>query len=108
MPPLFEHVGIYPSSRSPDKAELLEGGAFEDVEQARSETFSYNEGYYDQAQRHSALGYKTPEEFEQEWESKTKGESSERVMSGKTCPSHIMCGGAFCRRAAGHIIPHFR
>ena len=28
------------------KAELLEGGVFEDVSQARSETFSYIEGYY--------------------------------------------------------------
>ncbi len=28
------------------KAELLEGGVFEDMSQARSETFSYIEGYY--------------------------------------------------------------
>ena len=66
------------------KAELLEGGAFADVSQARSETFSYIEGYYNRMRRHSALAYKTPDEFEREWESKTKGESSERVMSGKT------------------------
>jgi putative transposase len=66
------------------KAELLEGGAFADVEQARGETFSYIEGYYNRERRHSALGYKTPEEFEREWEIKTKGESSERVVSGNT------------------------
>ena len=66
------------------KAELLEGGAFADVEQARGETFSYIEGYYNRARRHSALGYRTPEEFEREWEIKTKGENSERVVSGKT------------------------
>lgn len=66
------------------KAELLEGGAFLDVGQARSETFSYIEGYYNRLRRHSALAYKTPEEFELEWKIKTKGESSERVMSGKT------------------------
>lgn len=66
------------------KAELLEGGAFADVSQARGETFSYIEGYYNRARRHSALGYKTPEGFEREWETGTKGESSERVMSGKT------------------------
>jgi putative transposase len=66
------------------KAELLEGGAFVDVSQARSETFSYIEGYYNRARRHSALAYKTPDEFEREWEIKTKGESSERIMSGKT------------------------
>ena len=66
------------------KAELLEGGMFETVEQARSESFSYIEGYYNRVRRHSALGYKTPAEFEREWELKTKGESSERVASGKT------------------------
>jgi len=63
---------------------LLEGGAFADIEQARSETFSYIEGYYNRARRHSALGYKTPDEFEREWDFKLKGESSERVVSGKT------------------------
>ncbi len=72
------------ASRSRYKAELLEGGACEDVSQAHSETFSYIEGYYNRERRHSALGYKTPEEFEREGKLKTKGESSERVMSGKT------------------------
>ncbi len=52
------------------KAELLEGGAFADVEQAWSETFSYIEGYYNRRRRHSALGYQTPDEFEREWEFK--------------------------------------
>lgn len=66
------------------KAELLEGGAFADIAQARGETFSYIEGYYNRERRHSALGYKTPEEFEREWEIRMKGGSSERVMSGKT------------------------
>jgi transposase InsO family protein len=66
------------------KAELLEGGAFADIEQARGETFSYIEGYYNRERRHSALGYKTPAEFEREWGLETKGESSERVASGKT------------------------
>jgi transposase InsO family protein len=66
------------------KAELLEGGAFADVSQARGETFSYIEGYYNRARRHSALDYKTPDEFEREWDFNTKGESSERVVSGKT------------------------
>lgn len=66
------------------KAELLEGGTFADVSQARSETFSYIEGYYNRARRHSALGYKTPEEFARECDFKLKGESSGRVVSGKT------------------------
>jgi putative transposase len=46
------------------KAELLEGGAFADVEQARSETFAYIEGYYNRVRRHSALGYLSPGDFE--------------------------------------------
>ena len=66
------------------KAELLEGGAFESVSQARSETFSYIEGYYNRARRHSSLAYKTPEEFEREINIKKKEDNSERVMSGKT------------------------
>jgi len=66
------------------QAELLEGGAFESVAQARGETFSYIEGYYNRVRRHSALAYKTPDEFEREWKIKTKGEGSERVMSEKT------------------------
>jgi putative transposase len=63
------------------KAELLEDGMFESVEQARSETFSYVEGYYNRVRRHSALGYKSPDEFEREINIKKKGESSERVVS---------------------------
>jgi len=48
------------------KAELLEDGVFEDVPQARSETFSYLEGYYNRVRGHSALGYLPPVEFEQQ------------------------------------------
>lgn len=48
------------------KAELIEGGAFETVEQARSEVFSYIEGYYNRVRLHSSLGYKSPIEFEME------------------------------------------
>jgi len=68
------------------KAELLEDGMFESVEQARSETFSYIEGYYNRVRRHSSLRYKTPEEFERERHinNPTKEASSERVVSRKT------------------------
>ena len=66
------------------KAELLEDGFFEDVSQARSETLSYVEGYYNRVRRHSALGYESPEEFEREINLKKKGSSSERIVSGKT------------------------
>lgn len=66
------------------KAELLEGGMFADTSQARSETFSYIEGYYNRVRRHSSLGYRTPDEFEREFNTKQKGASSERVVSGET------------------------
>lgn len=65
------------------KAELLEGGIFESVGQARSETFAYIEGYYNRVRRHSSLGYKTPEEFEREFTTKKKGANSESFLCGK-------------------------
>ena len=46
------------------KAELLEGGAFADLEEARLETFNYIEGYYNRIRRHSSLGYVSPEGYE--------------------------------------------
>ncbi len=55
------------------KAELLEGGVFEDIEQARSEIFSYIEGYYNRVRLHSSLGYKSPREFELELKTKNGG-----------------------------------
>lgn len=53
------------------KAELLENGKFENIEQARSEIFSYIEGYYNRTRIHSSLG-KSPAEFEKELKIKTK------------------------------------
>ena len=55
------------------KAELLGGGQFEDVEQAKSEVFSYLEGYYNRGRLHSSLGYKSPLEFELELKTKNNG-----------------------------------
>ncbi len=55
------------------KAELMEDGVFEDVEQARSEIFSYIEGYYNRVRLHSSLGYKSPIEFEMELQTKNGG-----------------------------------
>jgi transposase InsO family protein len=57
------------------KAELIEDGIFESVEQARSETFSYIEGYYNRIRLHSSLGYKSPLEFEKELKIKQRSES---------------------------------
>ena len=48
------------------KAELIEGGIFESIEQARSEIFSYIEGYYNRIRRHSSLGYLSPIKFEKQ------------------------------------------
>jgi putative transposase len=55
------------------KTELIEGGAFEDIEQAKSEVFSYIEGYYNRVRLHSALGYLSPMEFEVELKTKNGG-----------------------------------
>ena len=55
------------------KAELMENGFFEDLEQARLEIFSYIEGYYNRTRLHSSLGYKSPMEFEQELQTKNRG-----------------------------------
>ena len=65
------------------KSELLEGGVFEDIEQARSEIFSYIEGFYNRVRLHSSLGYKSPLEFELELKSKNGGtiESSVSTFS---------------------------
>lgn len=59
------------------KSELVEGGVFEDCEQARSEVFSYIEGYYNRTRLHSGLGYKTPLEYEAELREKEKDKESE-------------------------------
>ena len=46
------------------KAEVLQGGSFLDVEEARLETFQYIEAYYNTIRRHSSLGYMSPNAFE--------------------------------------------
>jgi len=55
------------------KTELIEDGVFEDIEQAGSEIFSYIEGYYNRIRLHSALGYKSPMEYELELKTKNDG-----------------------------------
>lgn len=55
------------------KAELMEGGVFENLEQARSEVFSYIEGYYNRVRLHSSLGYQSPIEFEAKLKLKNNG-----------------------------------
>jgi putative transposase len=52
------------------KAEVLEGGAFLDVEDARAEIFDYIEVYHNRVRRHSSLGYKSPLQFESDYYAK--------------------------------------
>ena len=56
------------------KAELLQGGAFEGVEDARVEIFEYIETYYNPIRRHSALGYISPMAFERKMSYQQKTE----------------------------------
>ena len=68
------------------KAELLEGGAFADLEEAGLETFNYIECYYNRVRRHSALSYRSPEDFEREYyrkleESSTNHQEKEYELS---------------------------
>ena len=65
------------------KAELVENGIFESVEDAKSEIFSYIEGYYNRIRLHSGLGYKSPLQFEKQLEIKTM-RSKESFVCGKT------------------------
>lgn len=58
------------------KAELLEGGAFENMEDARTEIFEYIHAYYNPIRRHSALAYISPEAFEQQYYYQQKQEVS--------------------------------
>jgi putative transposase len=46
------------------KAEMLQGGCFENATDARLEIFDYIEGYYNHQRKHSALHYLTPAQFE--------------------------------------------
>jgi transposase InsO family protein len=46
------------------KAEMLDGGCFVNAQDAKTELFAYIESYYNTHRKHSALGYKTPVQFE--------------------------------------------
>ncbi|MBC8112001.1 MAG: IS3 family transposase [Verrucomicrobia bacterium] len=46
------------------KAERLQGGYFLSLEDARTEMFEYIKMYYNPVRRHSALGNKSPLQFE--------------------------------------------
>lgn len=46
------------------KAELMEGGAFLNAEDAQTEIFEYIEMYYNPQRLHSSIGYLSPNNFE--------------------------------------------
>jgi transposase InsO family protein len=48
------------------KAELLDGGKFQSLEDARAASFDYIDGYYNTIRKHSSIGYKNPLQFERE------------------------------------------
>ena len=50
------------------KAELLQDGIFETIEDARTETFEYIEMYYNTIRIHSSLNYQSPADFEKQFE----------------------------------------
>jgi len=58
------------------KAELVENGVFESVTDAKSEVFSYIEGYYNRIRLHSGIGYRSPLEFEKYLENKMRSRES--------------------------------
>jgi transposase InsO family protein len=71
------------------KTELVEGGVFEDVAQARSETFSYIEGYYNRIRRHSGLGYLSPLDFEKELAAKERSQGQELKEKERSSVSFV-------------------
>ena len=71
------------------KSELVEGGVFEDCEQAGSEVFSYIEGYYNRQRLHSALNYKTPLEFERELREKEKDKETSALPVQSRLVDHL-------------------
>jgi putative transposase len=46
------------------KLEMLQGGCFQNAADARTEIFEFIEAYYNTHRKHSALGYKSPSQFE--------------------------------------------
>ena len=49
------------------KAELLEGGTFDGMEDAQTEIFEYIEMYYNTKRLHSALNYLSPDAYEKKY-----------------------------------------
>lgn len=56
------------------KAELLEKGAFENIDDAMTEVFNYIEVYYNVHRLHSSLGYLSPVQYESQYSHRLEAE----------------------------------
>lgn len=74
------------------KAELLQDGIFETVEDARTEIFEYIEMYYNTIRLHSSLEYKSPTRYEQDLETKINFEMHKQTARLYTEESFIERG----------------
>ncbi len=63
------------------KAELMQGGAFENLEDARTEIFEYVEMYYNTVRRHSSLGYLSPDKFEKQYYCRSNSKGREATKT---------------------------
>ena len=64
------------------KAELLEDGCFESLQDAHDELFNYIEGYYNIRRLHSSLGYLSPINFEKQYHQANFDYHSQSQVSG--------------------------
>ncbi|OJW71427.1 MAG: hypothetical protein BGO59_20150 [Spirosoma sp. 48-14] len=64
------------------KAELLEDGCFETLQDAHDELFNYIEGYYNIRRLHSSLGYMSPINFEKQYYQANFNHNSQSQVSG--------------------------
>jgi hypothetical protein len=74
------------------KAELLQNGIFETIEDARIEIFEYIEMYYNTIRLHSSLDYKSPVQYEQEYDKKINFTMHEETVMLYTEESFIERG----------------
>lgn len=82
-----------PSIWATIKRELIEKGSFESFEDAKTELFDYIEVYYNRQRRHSALGYLSPENFEQIYNQKQLTNLQSKVSAIWGPPHPYITGG---------------
>jgi hypothetical protein len=90
------------------KTELVEGGVFTSLEEARIEIFDYIDCYYNRKRRHSSLGNISPEEFERRLKTASKqgcgnAASDENVENPKKQVSHILTDAWKSPKRLSHI-----